>query len=366
MTTINLNKKDFTKVLNIGGTFAGRSKVLPILDCVKIKVSNGYLTIISSDSENAISKKMQIEEADGEVTFCVSFKDLSSYVKLVSGDIVTLVVNEKELEVKHEKGNVTLPLMNAEEFPALKPDADCKEVKINSALLNNWIVDAKNFVGDDELRPVMGNIYFYSKEGEVGCCGSDGHFMFSDNIKKDNNEWSFMLNKGAFKSVCDVCQDVEEVAVKIGSKNVMFVGDGVSVLARLQEGRYPNFKSVQPQNNPIQVKLSKSELLDAINRVKVGASNTSCFIKIDVNGMNMQVSAQDIDFNRKAVENIMVEANGNITIGFNANKFITCLNAISTDNVVLNMSDASRACVINDDDENSNKIVLLMPMMLVD
>lgn len=366
MTTINLNKKDFTKVLNIGGTFAGHSKVLPILDCVKIKVSNGYLTIVSSDSENAISKKMKIEEADGEVTFCVSFKDLSSYVKLVSGDIVTLVVNEKELEVKHEKGNVTLPLMDAEEFPALKPDADCTEVKINSALLNNWIVDAKNFVGDGELRPVMGNIYFYSKDGEVGCCGSDGQFMFSDNIKEDNGEWSFLLNRGAFKSVCDVCQDVEEVTVKIGSKNVMFVGDGVSVLARLQEGRFPNFKSVIPVNNPIQVKLSKSELLDAINRVKVGANNASCLIKIAVKGFNMQVSAQDIDFNRKAVENIMVEANGNITIGFNANKFITCLNAIATDNVVMNMSDASRACVINEDDENSNKIALLMPMLLQD
>lgn len=366
MTTINLNKKDFTKVLNIGGTFAGRSKVLPILDCVKIKVSNGYLTIVSSDSENAISKKMQIEEADGDSTFCVNFKDLSSYVKLVSGDIVTLVVNEKELEVKHEKGSFTLPALDAEGFPVLKPDADCTEVKINSALLNNWIVDARNFVGDDELRPVMGNIYFYSKDGEVGCCGTDGHFMFFDNIKENNGEWLFLLNKGAFKSVCDVCQDVEEVTVKIGSRNVMFVGDGVSVLARLQEGRFPNFKSVQPTNSHIQVKLSKSELLDAINRVKVGASNTSCLIKIVVDGMNMQVIAQDIDFNRKAVENIMVEANGNITIGFNANKFITCLNAIATDNVVLNMSDASRACVINEDDENSNKIALLMPMLLND
>lgn len=366
MTTINLNKKDFTKVLNIGGTFAGRSKVLPILDCVKIKVSNGYMTVVSSDSENAISKKTTIMNDDGETTFCVNFKDLYSYVKLLIGDVVTLIVLEKELEVKHEKGNVTLPLMDADEFPTLKPDADCTEVKISSALLNNWIVDARNFVGDDDLRPVMGNIYFYSKEGEVGCCGSDGQFMFSDNIKEDNGEWSFLLNKGAFKSVCDVCQDVEEVTVKIGSRNAMFIGDGVSVLARLQEGRFPNFKSVQPTNSPIQVKLSKSELLDAINRVKVGAKNASCLIKIEVDGMNMQVSAQDIDFNRKAVENVMVEANGNITICFNANKFITCLNAISTDNVVLNMSDASRACVINEDDEDSNKILLLMPMLLND
>lgn len=366
MTTINLNKKNFIKVLNIGGTFAGRSKVLPILDCVKIKVSNGYMTVVSSDSENAISKKTTIMNDDGETTFCVNFKDLYSYVKLLIGDVVTLIVLEKELEVKHEKGNVTLPLMDADEFPTLKPDADCTEVKISSALLNNWIVDARNFVGDDDLRPVMGNIYFYSKEGEVGCCGSDGQFMFSDNIKEDNGEWSFLLNKGAFKSVCDVCQDVEEVTVKIGSRNAMFIGDGVSVLARLQEGRFPNFKSVQPTNSPIQVKLSKSELLDAINRVKVGASNTSCLIKIEIDGMNMQVSAQDIDFNRKAVENIMVEANGNITIGFNANKFITCLNSIATDNVVLNMSDASRACVVNEDDENSNKISLLMPMLLQD
>lgn len=366
MTKIELNKKEFTKVLNIGGTFAGRAKVLPILDCVKIKVSGGYMTVVSSDNENAISKKTTIINADGDTTFCVGFKELSSYVKLVSGDVITLLVGEKELEVKHEKGNVTLPLMDAEEFPALKPDENSTSITMSSAVVNNWIVDGRNFSGDDSLRPIMNDIYFYCKDGELGCCATDGQFMFTDNMKEDKGEFTFMLNKGAFKSVCDVCQDVEEVTVKIGSRNVMFVGDGVSVLARMQEGRYPNFKSVIPTNQPIQVKLPKSEFVDAINRVKVGASNTSCLIKIAVDGFNMEVSAQDIDFNRKAVENIMVEANGNITIGFNANKFITCLNAIATDNVVLNMSDHSRPCVMKEDDENSNKIALLMPMLLQD
>lgn len=366
MTTINLNKKEFIKTLNVGGTFAGRSKVLPILDCVKIKVYNGYLTVVSSDSENAISKKMPINNTDGDSTFCVNFKDLSSYVKLVKGEVITLVVYEKELEVKHEKGNVTLPLMDSVDFPALSPEKDSSEVTLDAALLNNWIVDARNFVLDDDLRPVMGNIYVYSKGGEVGCCASDGHFLFTDNIKEENSDWEFLINKGAFKSVCDVCQEAEKVTIKIGSRNVMFVGEGISVLARLTDGKYPNFKLVIPANNTIKVKCQKNELLDAINRVKVGVSNTSCLIKIAIEGFNMQVSAQDIDFNRKAMENVMVEANGNITIGFNANKFITCLNSIVTDNVILNMTNSSRACVMTDDEENSNKVVLLMPMLLND
>lgn len=366
MTRIELNKKDFIKVLNIGGTFAGRSKLLPILDCVKIKVSNGYLTVVSSDNENAISKKMQISQSDFDLTFCVNFKDISSYVKLVKGDIITLIVSENEVEVEHEKGNMTLPIMDATEFPSLKSDDDCKTVSISSAIVNNWIVDARNFAGEDQLRPIMSTIYFYCKDGELGCCSSDGHILFTDCVHEENEEFNFTLNKGSFKAVCDACQDVEEITIKIGSKNVMFVGDGVSVLARLQDGRFPNFKSVIPVDSPISVKVSKNELVDAINRVKVGANNASCLIKIVVDGMNMEVSSEDIDFNRKAMENIMVESNGSITIGFNANKLLTSLGVINTDNVILKFSDPSRPCVMNEDDKNSNKISLLMPMMLQD
>ena len=362
---INLDKKEFVKALQVGGSFAGKSKVMPILDCVKIKVGLDKLTIVSTDSENAISKRLNGITSDEEGTFCVNMNDLMSYIKLINADTFEIITDDKTAEVKHVKGSFTLPIFSDEDFPTIKPDENSVEITLNAALLNNWIADGKNFVASDELRPVMNGLYVYCKENELGCCASDGHVLFTDNTEVENMpEFSFILNKNAFKSVCDAISSVEDVKVKVGSRNVMFVADGVSVIARQIGGKYVNFKVVCPKNNDIEVKVSKRDMLNAITRSSVGASKASMLTRMKVDGFNLEISSEDLDFNKEAREYLTVEANGNIVIGFKASLIIQILNSISTDNVVITMKDPTRAAIFKEDDTESEKIYLLMPMML--
>lgn len=362
---LTLNKNEFVKALQVGGSFAGKSKIMPILDCVKIKVGLDKMTIVSTDSENAISKRLNGITADEEGTFCVNMNDLMSYIKLINSDEIEINIDGNTAEVKHAKGSFTFPVESSDEFPSIKPDEDCVEVSINAALLNNWIADGKNFVASDELRLVMNGLYVYCKENELGCCASDGHALFTDNIKVENvPEFSFILNKNAFKSVCDAIQGVEEARVKVGTRNVMFVADGVSVIARQQEGVYPRFSSVIPTDNNIEVKVDRKEILNAITRSSVGASKASMLTSMKVDGFNLEISSEDLDFNKKAKEYLTVDANGNITIGFKASLLIEILNSITTDNVVITMKDPSRAAIFKEDDTESEKIYLLMPMLI--
>lgn len=362
---ITLDKKEFVKALQVGGSFAGKSKVMPILDCVKIKVGLDKMTIVSTDSENAISKRLNGITSDEEGNFCVNMNDLMSYIKLINSDEIEINIDGKTAEVKHAKGSFTFPVESSDEFPSIKPDEDCVEVSINAALLNNWIADGKNFVASDELRPVMNGLYVYCKENELGCCASDGHALFTDNIKVENvPEFSFILNKNAFKPVCDAIQCVEEVRVKVGTRNVMFVADGVSVIARQQEGRFPNFKGILPKYNHIMLKVDRKEMLNAITRSSVGASKASMLTRIKVDGFNLEISSEDLDFNKEAREYLTVEANGNIVIGFKASLLIQILNSISTDNVIITMKDSSCAAIFKEDNAESDKIYLLMPMMI--
>lgn len=362
---ITLDKKEFVKALQVGGSFAGKSKVMPILDCVKIKVGLNKLTIVSTDSENAISKRLNGITSDEEGTFCVNMNDLLSYIKLINSDEIEINVNGNTAEVKHAKGSFTLPIESDEEFPTIKPDEDCVEVSINAALLNNWVADGKSFVASDELRPVMNGLYVYCKENELGCCATDGHALFTDNVEVDGMpDFRFVLNKNAFKSVCDAIQSVEDVKVKVGVRNVMFVADGVSVIARQQEGRFPSFKSILPKDNNIELKVDRNEIMNAITRSSVGASKASMLTRIKVDGFNLEISSEDLDFNKAAKEYLTAEANGNIVIGFKASLLIEILNSISTDNVVITMKDPTRAAIFKEDDTESEKIYLLMPMML--
>lgn len=369
MKTVVINKKTFIEALTIGGNYAGASKTLPILDCVKIKVKNNGMNIISSDNENAISKRCEIVSTDFEGDFCVGYKSLMQYVKLVSGDNVELALNDdmNMLNITHKKGSLELPLYNTEEFPMMKMGEIVAEVNIDSATIHNWLIDAQNFVTDDMLRPQMGCVYLYRRDGELGCVGTDGHKLFYDHIEDDGDKFEYLISKKAVKAICNAAKTNDSLTFKISSSNVTVLGDGVTVISRHLKARYPNHKAVIPRENKIEVVANKKEMIESVNRCVIGASQATSLIKLELDGMNMKLSAEDIDFSVKAKEEIMVSANGNITIGFKATYLLEILNSIITDDVLIKMNDATRPALFHECNEgkiSSEKICLLMPMVI--
>ena len=83
----------------------------------------------------------------------------------------------------------------------------------------------------------------------------------------------------------------------------------------------------------------------------------------------IMVSAQDIDFSTSAEETLACQYAGNtMSIGFNSTFLIDILGNISSEEVVIELADPSRAGVITpmEQEENEELLMLLMPMMLND
>lgn len=361
---ILLNKKEFMDALNLGATFAGKSKSLPITECVKIKVKGDKMRIISTDMENFISYTSNMgSSVDSDVKLCINAKDLINYVKLVKDESLMLVIDDMNVVVKHKKGKSKFPIMDADEFPEIKNYGESTKVRVPSALLNNWIIDAKNFIANDQLRPQMESIFFYCKNNDFGCCGTDGHVLYWNHEKIESEDFEFKLNKNSFNAVCKLCSDCENIDIEVSEGSVKFNSEDACVLARQCENRYPNFMSVIPTNNNIEVEADRRDLIESISRCKLSSNPISPTAKIEVDGMNMNITCEDLDLNKKSTESVMVSSNGNITIGMNSDFILTLLNTVSTERVKLTFSDSSRAMVMREVEE-SNKLMLEMPVML--
>lgn len=367
---IVIDKKELIDALVIGGSFSCRNKLLPILDCVKFKVKQDGIRIISSDNENAISKKCGIIESDFESEFCISYKNLLSYVKLVSDSVVELVINDNmtSVDIRHNKGSLSIPIQEAREFPATQQVDNVSEVRIDSNLLHNWLMDAKDFTGNDELRPQMNGIYLYHKDGELGCVSTDSHALYFNHTNDDQNiDFEFILNKNILTSVFSVCKSVESVLFKIGEKNVTIIGDGVTIIARNIEGRYPNFKAIIPTNNDFTFVVNKKELKESVLRCLVGADQASMLLKMDFNGNKLSIVAENFDYNAKSVEELEVVGKESILIGFKATFLTKVIETIATDDILVKLKSPSNVGVFHecrDGKQYSNKLALLMPMML--
>lgn len=138
---------------------------------------------------------------------------------------------------------------------------------------------------------------------------------------------------------------------------------------RFIEGRYPNYNSVIPQNNPNKVILDRLSFLNALKRVSVFSNQASNLIRLQLSDKNIIVSAQDIDFSTAAEETIPCDYTGTpMSIGFKSSFLIDILNNIPSSDISLELSDPSRAGLIipAENEENEDLLMLLMPMMLND
>ena len=159
------------------------------------------------------------------------------------------------------------------------------------------------------------------------------------------------------------------VTIKFDDNNAYINCTNFEMVCRLIEGRFPNYNSVIPQNNPHKVIIDRLSFLNALKRVSVFSNPASSLVKLQLKENQLKVSAQDIDFSTAAEELIACQFTGvELSIGFKATYLIEILNNINSTEVVVELADPSRAGLIipAENEENEDLLMLLMPMMLND
>ncbi len=160
-----------------------------------------------------------------------------------------------------------------------------------------------------------------------------------------------------------------EVEIKFDSKNAYFRLSNYTMICRQVEGRFPNYNGVIPKSNLYKIIIDRVSWLNALKRVSVFSNQASNLVKLAFSNNQIHISAQDIDFSISAEETISCQFEGDpIKIGFKSAFLIEILNNISASEVVLELTDPSRAGLILpfENEANEEILMLLMPMLLND
>ena len=164
-------------------------------------------------------------------------------------------------------------------------------------------------------------------------------------------------------------KDGGDVTIRFDERNAQIsYGDG-EIICRLIEGRYPNYNSVIPQNNPNQLTVDRQTLLAALRRVQPFANDSSNLIRFHVEGGTLQLDAEDYDFSKTATERMSCSYNGQtMSIGFKGSSFIEILSNFDCQDVILQLADPSRAGLVlpSEQPENQDVLMLMMPMLIND
>jgi DNA polymerase-3 subunit beta len=113
--------------------------------------------------------------------------------------------------------------------------------------------------------------------------------------------------------------------------------------------------------------VDRNAFFQSIKRVSIFANKTTHQVRLKINGSELNISAEDVDFSNEANERLTCSYQGeSIEIGFNSRFLNEMLQNIDSDNVIFELSAPNRAGIlIPDNSEDGEDILMLvMPVML--
>lgn len=362
--------------LNMLAKVIGSKNSLPILDCFLFQVANGEMSITASDSDNVIKSTLALTDHDGEGEFCVPNRVILDALKELPEQPLHFDVDAAgeavAIKIVYQNGLYNFTGQSAEEYPRTQSMNDaCTTVSLPTEMLINNISRSLFATANDELRPVMNGIYFDLTADALAIVASDGHKLVrSKNFTiKSESPSAFNLPKKPASLLKNILsKDGDEAIIKFDDRSaeIQFT-DGV-MRCRLIDGRYPNYNSVIP-NNPNEVTVDRRGLQSALRRVLPFASESSQLIRFHIESGRFEVSSEDIDFSTSAKEQLSCEYNGSpISIGFKGSSLMEILSNLTSDNIIIQLADPSRAGIIvpAEQPENEDILMLIMPMLLND
>lgn len=364
---ITLNSSILLKKLQLLGGVINSSNTIPILDNFLFDVKNNELKITASDLETTMSSTLEVESS-GDVSIALPAKMLIDILKTFPEQPLTFEVLENStIEISSTSGKYNIAYYPGDQFPKSVDLQNPSTTVIPSKVLTNAISKTIFATGTDDLRPVMCGVLFQLSTTGLTFVATDAHKL----VKYQRNDLTalqdsqFIMPKKPLNVLKGVLVGLDgEVKIEYNESNATFTFENYVLSCRLIDGKYPNYEAVIPKENPNKLVINKSQFLNSLKSVSILSSKETHQVKLKVAGMELKLSAEDIDYSNKANETLICNYQGDdMEIGFNSRFLIEMLNNLTCDEIQLEMSQPNRAGILTPNDGTAEGEIITMLVM---
>ena len=344
--------------------------VLPILEDFLFEVEGNKLSVVATDLESVMRVQMDIESKEsGKI--CIPARILLDSLKNIPDQPLSINIDRSfAVEITTSNGKYKVMGEDPNNFPKEPAADDATSFTIPSAALVTAINKTLSAVSSDDLRPAMTGVFFELHPDHIQFVATDAHRLIrykrTDVSCPESN--SFIVPKkplNLLKSALPMNQD--ELTISY-NKNHLFVQHGSTQMScRFIDARFPDYKVVIPSNNPYKLLINKIAFQSALRRVSVFSNKSTNQVALNIQGNELELTAQDVDFSFEGNEHIPCQYDGeDMSIAFNARFLIDMLSAAASDDVSVELSTATKAGIVKptENDPDEELLILIMPLML--
>jgi DNA polymerase-3 subunit beta len=239
---------------------------------------------------------------------------------------------------------------------------------IPAADLRSLIDRTKFAMSTEETRYYLNGIYVHQAESSgfpvLRAVATDGHRLarFEMPLPEGASGMPGVIiprkTVGELRKLIDEAADL--IKISLSENKIRFTFDHVVLTSKLIDGTFPDYQRVIPQGNDKIVEVDPKVFTGAIDRVSTISDGKSRALKITLRGKQMTLSASSPE-SGSATEEMEVNGDTNLEIGFNAKYLLDITSQIEGDGCRLTMADSASPTIIQDNSDPS-ALYVLMPL----
>ncbi len=359
----------------ISGVIAS-NPVVPILENFLCEVEKGKLTITASDLQTSIMAELEVDTNESG-SIAVPARILIDTLRNLPEQPVTFSIDQASynVEIQSDNGHYRLSGENATDFPKIPvveagSPGEGHSVELPADVLASAVTNTIFATSSDELRPAMTGVFLNLNGSNSTFVATDGHRLIRykrTDVASDSKASLIVPRKSLSLLKATLPSNNTPVTMQFNNSNIFFQFSNYRMICRLIDERYPDYENVIPKENNNQMMINRLDFLSSLKRIAIYANKTTHQVRLKINGNQLDISAEDLDYSNEAKENLPCEHDGaDIEIGFNARFLIEMLNNMEADEVTLKLSQPNRAGLIVPKEEKDNEevLMLVMPVML--
>ena len=353
--------------LNITCRTVAQKSALSAIEGILCRAGDS-LSLTGYNMETAITYLIDAEVSD--VGECVlPAKLFGDIIRKLPEGLVTVVVDENyKVSIRAGYASFTISAEAAEDYPELPDVGDGKSIRIPQLAMKELINGTIFAVSENQGRPIHTGVKFEVEEDTVSAIAVDGFRLARRTYHCENTTGrtlSFVVPAQGLKEVEKILQDGDaEVAFTLGSKHILFQIGTATIICRLLDGEFLDWRKVVPVNCPIKLVAHVCDLASSIERVGLIVSEkykspVRCVFS------NQELLLRTNTTIGVAEDKCALAGDGKeLEIGFNVRYLIDALRAVPAEEVCLELTNSLSPIVLTPVDDKQDFAYMVLPVRI--
>ena len=353
--------------LNIASRTVAQKSSLSVIEGILCRAGMD-LSLTGYNMETAITYTIDAEVSDPGVCILPA-KLFGDIIRRLPEGPVTVVVDESyKVSIRAGYASFTISAENAEDYPEL-PDVNVgRPILVPQNALKELIGGTIFAVSENQGRPVHTGVKFEVEDTTVSAIAVDGFRLARRTYHFDapsGRQSAFVVPSASLKEVEKILTDTpEEAGFTIGNKHILFEIGNATLVCRLLDGDFLDWRRVVPTNCPIKLGAHVSDLAASIERVGLIVSEkykspVRCVFSDNVLQLktNTTIGA--------AEDRCAIAGDGKeLEIGFNVRYLADALRAIPSEEVILELTNGLSPIVMTSAEEKYDFSYMVLPVRI--